>query len=247
MGISTPKETQEGKMALEFENPTVSADKNGAGGAAGDKNTQGQGNGQIGAQNQQGLTQNSNSHTVQGRQEGPLQNIQVTPHAVDMNRQGQGNGQVGAETNPGLTRVDSLAVLAEQRRREVGPLPNVQVTLHGVDMNRYAGRKTMANGAFTMALFISNITMLKQVCLELEHKHPIEPSLVISALLLGLSIIFQVGVGVLSVILGTTDLNRVDHARACRRDKMNLAVTVLSFAITLANAAATALMGQMSN
>lgn len=184
-------------MALEFENPTVSADKNGAGGAAGDKNTQGQGNGQIGAQNQQGLTQNSNSHADQGRREGPLQNIQVTPHAVDM--------------------------------------------------NRYAGRKTMANGAFTMALFISNITMLKQVCLELEHKHPIEPSLVISALLLGLSIIFQVGVGVLSVILGTTDLNRVDHARACRRDKMNLAVTVLSFAITLANAAATALMGQMSN
>ena len=59
--------------------------------------------------------------------------------------QGQGNAQVeaGTEISQGLSRSsrtdsrDTIAILAEQRRKEVGPLPNVQVTLHGVDMNRY--------------------------------------------------------------------------------------------------------------
>jgi len=170
----------------------------------------------------------------------------------DGDKEGQGNAQVeaGTEISQGLSRSsrtdsrDTIAILAEQRRKEVGPLPNVQVTLHGVDMNRYAGRKTKAHAAFTMALFVSNITMLKGLCLELENGPPYHPGTICAAILLSFSIVLQVAVGVMTTILATTDMNNCDHGKASRRDKLNAAVTVLSFIITAANTGANVLMGQ---
>jgi len=95
-----------------------------------------------------------------------------------------------------------------------------------------------------MALFVNNITSLERLCSELEHEHPIHPSALITAILFALSILMQAAVGVLCIFLGASDMNRADQGRAMRRDDVNLAVTVLSFGITLANAAANAILAK---
>jgi len=130
-----------------------------------------------------------------------------------------------------------------EARRQQGPMPGVQITLHGVDMNRYASRKSLAHGCFTMALFVNNITSLERLCSDMEHQHPVQPSTFITAVLFSVSILLQSTVGILCIFLGKTDMNRInDQAKALRRDNLNLAVTVLSFVITIANASANALM-----
>jgi len=105
----------------------------------------------------------------------------------------------------------------------------------------------MAHGAFTMALFINNITSLHQVCGKLQHQDPHQPSLVISAILLSICLLLQVIVSIISLVLGGINMNKADQSKAKRQEKLNMAVTVLSFVITLTDAAALTLLGERAD
>ena len=58
--------------------------------------------------------------------------------------------------------------------------------------HRFASRKTMAQGAFTLALFISDVSAIKDVCKKLQAQKDKSINLVISAVLFSLCITMQV-------------------------------------------------------
>ncbi|XP_075147060.1 ninjurin C isoform X1 [Haematobia irritans] len=87
---------------------------------------------------------------------------------------------------------------------------NNDTEMKGMDANRYATKKTIAQGMLDIALLTANASQLKYI-LQVGEQHQFYKLMLI---LISLSIILQIGAGVLLLVLSTFSIHKGKNERA---------------------------------